>query len=172
MDAGLTPLFLFPTYANREAAIKEGIPESVMPPFDPSKPRKSWFDPNPPAVDDEGDCVYSGVAHTLLGSVKTGADGKPYYAKIRMKPQEARAMNLQPNGPPEFTNIGEVPMPCRPLEADEEFVRNWFAGWKVAKKAAAPSTGSVITGAGADYTARFDRIDAQLKAITEELLSK
>lgn len=170
MDGALTPLFLFPTYTSREDALKSGIPESVVPPFDPNKPRKCWFDPNPPNPDDEGNVVYSGVAHTLLGSVKLGTDGKPYYTKIRLTPLQAKTMNLASEQPPVPPNIGEIPMPCRSLQSDEEFVPNMFGGtWKVAKKALV-STPTPQTGN--DYSARFDRIDAQLAAIIDELKNK
>ena len=174
MDGGLIPLFLFPTYANREAALKEGIPESVMPPFDPTKPRKCWYDPNPPAPDDEGNCVYSVVAHTLLGTPRLGLDGTPFYTKLRLPPAQARTMNIASSVPPDPPNIGEVPMPCRPLAADEEFVPNGFAGWKVQKKSppASQSAAQVVSTQMPAIMERFDRIDAQLKAIIEELTAR
>lgn len=146
--AGIETLYLFPVYQTREAY--KAATGGEAPAWNSAKPIKSWFDPNPPSPDEDGNVQYLMIA---LGKDKrtpaVGLDGKPYLRLTRISAVEAATVNIPPKDFSPDTRIVdpgalsptasiELPVPCRPLNPDEEFAFGFGATVQVRKKESAP----------------------------------
>lgn len=144
----LQSLYLFPVYQTREAY--KAATGKEAPAWNPAKPIKSWFDPFPPSPDEDGNVQYLMIA---LGKDKrtpaVGPDGKPYLRLTRIPAADATAVNIAAKEFGSDTSVVDpgslspmasydVPVPCRPLAADEEFVFGFGATVQVRKKISAP----------------------------------
>ena len=116
---GLDKLFLFPVYGTREEYQKATGQEA--PPWDLSRPPKYWFDPAA-AGNARRSIIYDNViAYWPTGQPLRGPDGKPVLDSLLLSRAEAAAVNLPPflaNVP--GTEVPQVPIPLRALDADEE----------------------------------------------------
>ena len=119
---GISQLYLFPVFQTREAyRLATGM---EAPPYDASKPLKSWFDPR--ALDNpRRKVIYENViAYAANGAPLVGPDGKPVLEPLVIDKEIAAAVNIPRKGPgiPEQPVTGqEIPVPMRPLAANEEF---------------------------------------------------
>ncbi|MBM3740315.1 MAG: hypothetical protein FJW39_31560 [Acidobacteria bacterium] len=115
----ITKLQLFPVYATVEDFQKAtGNP---APAFDASRAPKLWFDPKA-AESPRRNVVYDNVvALGPQGQPLTGPDGKPALEPMLLSREHAATVNIPPrlaNVP--GANVPEVPVPLRPLNANEE----------------------------------------------------
>jgi hypothetical protein len=124
---GLENLLLFPIYQTR--AQYEKATGKEPPPFDPTRPPKSWFDPA--AAADTGtrrNIIYENViAYDKEGKPIPGPDGKPMLESMLLSKVEAGSVNIPmkvgANEP--GTEVPEVPAPLRALEPDEYLDFGW-----------------------------------------------
>ncbi len=148
----LSTLYRFPVFQTREAY--QSATGLEAPPYDASKPLKSWFDPNPAAI---GSVVL--YSHPIVG-----LDGKVVEEPLLLKVADAKAINIPPKAPgvPDLPAAeGEIPVPCRPLLATEQYVVG-FGGIIEVRDATKVPTNSVPGG----FT---DADRSLLKAIGEKL---
>jgi len=126
--ASLQSLYLFPVYQTREEyRAKRGV---EAPPFDLTRPVKSWFDPAA-AASPRRKLVYDNViALADNGSPLSGPDGQPFLEPLLIDREKAATVNIPVK---DFTGkiqetptIGfEVPVPCRALSENETLVFGW-----------------------------------------------
>ncbi|MBL8178353.1 MAG: hypothetical protein JNK48_26995 [Bryobacterales bacterium] len=120
---GLAHLYAFPVYQTREEYRQKTGMEA--PPFDPSKPVKSWCDPAAAAAT-RRKLVYDNViAMADSGLPLAGADGKPMLEPLMIDKDFAAVVNIPVKDftgeIPEQKTIGvEIPVPLRALEEGEE----------------------------------------------------
>lgn len=118
---GITHLYLFPVYQTREAYQQATGMEA--PPYDPTKPIKSWFDPKA-AENPSRKIVYDRViALADNGAPLASLDGKPVLEPLLMDRPIAATVNIPVKGrdiPDQVPTGFEVPVPLRALDADEE----------------------------------------------------
>jgi hypothetical protein len=158
---GITHLYLFPVYQTREAYKQATGVEA--PPYDPTKPLKSWFDPKA-AESTSRKLVYERViAYADNGMPLASLDGKPVLEPLLIDRLVAATVNIPPKGPniPDAPTTGlEIPVPLRALYADEELYFQFGGSVAVKNKAL---FGQLEAG---NFTAA-DR--ALLQAIAEKL---
>ena len=119
----ITNLYLFPTYGTREDYQKATGQEA--PPWNPYRQPKSWFDPKAKASTSRRvvyECALSTNPDT--GALLLDSNGKPQLDALVLDRDEAGMVNIPPKGSG-MTNVPgadvpEVPVPMRPLEANEE----------------------------------------------------
>ncbi len=119
----ITNLYLFPTYATREAY--QAATGQEAPAWNPYRPPKSWFDPKARQSTSRR-VVYE---YALATDPDTGANtydeqGKPRLDALVLDRDEAATVNIPPKGLG-MTNVPgagvpEVPVPMRALEPNEE----------------------------------------------------
>ncbi|MBI3682393.1 MAG: hypothetical protein HY235_18595 [Acidobacteria bacterium] len=118
---GLSHLYLFPVYQTREAYRQATGQEA--PPYDSSKPVKSWFDPKA-AESPRRKIIYENVvAYADDGAPLASPDGKPVLEPLLIDREIATRVNIPPKVPglPDLPVTGiEVPVPLRALEPGEE----------------------------------------------------
>lgn len=118
---GITHLHLFPVYQTREAYKQATGMEA--PPYDQSKPIKSWFDPKA-AANPSRKIVYDQViAYADNGAPLASAEGKPMFEPLLIDRAVAATVNIPVKGreiPDQVPTGFEVPVPLRALEPDEE----------------------------------------------------
>jgi hypothetical protein len=117
---GLDQLYLFPVYMTpsfyKQATGKEA-------PWNPNHPPKYWEDPNA-VLSPRRNVVYDlALVYDEKGYPVAGPDGKPMLDVLLVPKDEAASVNIPPQG----TNVPgaevpAVPVPLRPLEANEELV--------------------------------------------------
>lgn len=166
----LQALYLFPVYQTREQY--KAATGKDAPLWDPTKPIKSWRDPNPPAPDEDGNVQYLMLA---LGKDRrtpaVGADGKPYLRLTRISAEDAASVNIPQKefgadtrvvdpGSLSVNATYEVPVPCRPLASDEEFAFGFGATVQVRKKTSAPPASGGAPAAAVDLSPVLARLDA------------
>lgn len=108
----LSSVYKFPVYQTREQfAAATGLP---VPPYDPRKPVKSWFDPAPVLV---GKVVM--YKHPVVG-----ADGRIVEEPFLLSAEDAKIVNIPPKAPgvPDQPTVGEVPVPVRDLLPNESYI--------------------------------------------------
>ena len=171
---GLDTLYTFPVYQTRETY--KHLTGMEAPPWDPSKPIKSWEDRQAPSSDEDGYVQYQVLA---LGPDKkspaVGTHGRPYLRTMRILRSDAVRVNIPPKDFSHQTNRPdpgslspmasvEVPVPCRDLLPDEELFVAWGGRAEVRKKTEAPppSQGGATTPA----------TDPETKQLLLEVLSK
>lgn len=175
--AGIDTLYLFPVYQTREqykAATGQNAPV-----WNPTKPIKSWFDPNPTNADEDGNVQYLMLA---LGKDKktpaVGTDGKPYLRLTRISAIDAATVNIAPKDFSPDTRIVdpgalspmasiEIPVPCRPLGTDEEFAFGFGATVQVRKKSTTtpPQSGGTATVDMAPVLRVLESIESKLDVL-------
>lgn len=167
MIASIEKLFVFPVYHTRELV----PPGTGLPAYNPTLKVKSWFDPNPPAADEDGNVSYLMIAATKDGETALARDGKPYLRQTVIPRTEAMTLNIPPKAPnkPDLPQIGEWQVPCRPLADDEELFFAYGGRPEVRKKTAAP-TAQPVPGASIDLTAIKEGLD-NIKAKLDILLA-
>ena len=120
---GLANLYLFPVYQTREEYRQKTGTEA--PPYDPTKPVKSWFDPAA-ASNSKRKLVYDQVvALADNGAPLAGPDGNPVLEPLLIERDFAAIVNIPVkdfSGRIQEQPIKgvEVPVPLRALGADEE----------------------------------------------------
>ncbi len=118
-EYGIRELYLFPYYETRESFRQEtGI---EPPPFDESRPPQYWFDPQA-ASSAKRNVVYDNVlALNEIGNPIRDEEGRPVLEVLLLKKEHAAAVNIPrkevANEP--GTSVPSVPVPLRPLAADE-----------------------------------------------------
>lgn len=119
-------LYLFPIFQTREEYRNKIGNEP--PPFDPSKPVKSWFDPQA-LSNPRRKIVYDNVlAQADNGAPLVDADGKPFFEPLLIDREDAAAVNIPIKDftgqiPEQQTTAEpEVPVPMRALMPNEELV--------------------------------------------------
>jgi len=151
--AGIQNLYVFPVYQTREQY--KAATGKDAPPWNPSKPVKSWLDPTPPPMSDaDGDVRYLMLALGADGKTPAVKNGAPYLRMTRVAHAEAIAVNIppkefydqriqDPGALSPFASL-EVPVPCRDLLPDEELKFGWGGLVEVRKKneVASPTTGT------------------------------
>ena len=132
---GLDTLYIFRQFQTREEY--EQVTGKPCPPWTPTKPPKSWFDPDA-ASSTRRNIVYDNVvAYSANGSALKGVDNKPMLESLVISRDDAVIVNIPPKGPGTANIMGAdvppVPVPIRALEKNEElffgigggvFVRN------------------------------------------------
>lgn len=118
---GITHLYLFPVYQTREAYRQATGVEP--PPYDPNRPLKSWFDPHA-ATSPSRKILYDRViAAAEDGAPLVGPDSKPILEPLMLDKSVAGSVNIPfkaPGVPDQPTTGIEIPVPLRPLFANEE----------------------------------------------------
>lgn len=166
----MTPLHLFPYYQTREDYTAKTGKECPI--FNPMLPVKHWEDPN--VFDREGGrpvVSYDVIAiHPTTNGILIDEYGKPYYEKMTMQTVHAAVVNIPPKraGTPDVvdprtgrTYAGEVRMPLRPLNYDEEIIVGGFRGLTYQKKQQQLQPHDMI----------IDQIQRVAKAFDERLIS-
>ncbi|MBS1825263.1 MAG: hypothetical protein JST93_08070 [Acidobacteria bacterium] len=120
---GLANLYLFPVYQTREEYRQKTGQEA--PPFDPTKPVKSWCDPSALASSRRKLIYDNVVALADSGRPLAGPDGQPMLEPLMIDRDFAAVVNIPVKDFtgqfPETPTIGvEIPVPMRALEAGEE----------------------------------------------------
>lgn len=122
---GLANLYLFPVYQTREEYRQKTGMEA--PPFDPTKPVKSWCDPAAAAAT-RRKLVYDNViAMADTGLPLADANGNPMMEPLMIDKDFAAVVNIPVKDftgrIPEQASTGvEIPVPLRALEAGEELI--------------------------------------------------
>ena len=167
--AGIETLYRFPVFQTREE-YKQATGKEA-PPYNPSLPVKSWFDPDPPKADEYGDVYYLGLALAADGrtpAVQAGS-GLPFLRKFRIKAEHAGVVNIpvkkfdgSVQDPGSFSTLAalDVPFPCRNLLPEEELRFGFGATVQVHLK----STTAVPVESGAT--------DPEVKALLVAINSK
>lgn len=117
----LSELHLFRTYTTVEEYRK--VTGENPPPYDPTKPPKHWFDPSALASP-RRTVVYDPVLATgAQGQILADASGKPMLDILLLSKEEAAQVNIwhEQSGHPSPV-LPAVPMPLRPLRANEELI--------------------------------------------------
>lgn len=122
---GIQELYLFPVYTTREAFKQATGVEA--PPYDMSKPIKSWFDPEASRTP-RWKLMYDRViAFAPNGMPAVDGSGQPYTEPLILERDWAARVNIPPKSfdvkdhqGDQPTTGQEVPVPLRALEADEE----------------------------------------------------
>lgn len=135
MKQNISTVELFPRYATREAFEKEtGKP---CPPWDPRRAPKYWFDPDAAgkATGVRRMVPYLFPAQTETGGWVADAEGNIATETVSLSVAEAATVNIPEPGPKpgdmgEFSRP-EVPIPIRPLRADERLRFRPFEGLHV-----------------------------------------
>jgi len=121
-------LYLFPVFQTREDYRNKVGNEP--PPFDPSKPVKSWFDPQA-LSNPRRKIVYDNVlAIADNGIPLVDGDGKPFFEPLLIDREDAATVNIPIKDfagkiPEQQTTGTEVPVPLRALMPNEELVVGW-----------------------------------------------
>lgn len=119
----LQNLYLFPVFQTREAYAKATGAEP--PPFDPTKPVKSWYDPKA-ATEPRRKLVYDNVlALADNGAPLVDEQGRPYTEPLLIDREDAARVNIPVKDfsgrIQEAHTIGvEIPVPMRALTQNEE----------------------------------------------------
>lgn len=119
---GLEKLYLFPYFQTREQ-YRQAMGQEP-PPFDPTRPPQGWFDPQM-VHSTKRTVIYENVlAIDEKGRAKRNEDGVPYFEPLMILRTEAATVNIPEkvaaNEP--GTEVPEVPVPLRALDADEELI--------------------------------------------------
>lgn len=117
----LSELHLFRTYLTIEE-YRKAMGEDP-PPYDPTKPPKTWFDPSALASP-RRTVVYDPVlAIGPQGQILADHSGKPMLDVLLLSKDEAAHVNIwhDQSGQPSPT-LPPVPMPLRPLGSNEELI--------------------------------------------------
>jgi hypothetical protein len=118
----LSSLYLFPVFQTREEYLKSvGVP---APQFDPSRPVKSWFDPNAAASPRRTVVYDNALALASNGYPLSDEKGRPFLEPLLMTREHAATVNIPVKDfagrIPETATVGfEVPVPCRDLKPGE-----------------------------------------------------
>jgi len=118
---GLHHLYLFPVFQTREAYQQATGMEP--PPYDPTQPLKSWFDPSAHSSASRKIIYASVIAYAENGSPLAGPDGKPVLEPMMLDKNVAATVNIPLKGgglPDEPTTGEEIPVPLRSPFSGEE----------------------------------------------------
>jgi hypothetical protein len=119
----ITNLYLYPTYATREAY--QAATGQEAPAWNPYRAPKSWFDPNArQSTSRRVVYEYALATDPDTGANSYDAQGRPMLDALVLDREEAATVNIAPKGTG-MTNVPgagvpEVPAPMRALEPTEE----------------------------------------------------
>lgn len=116
----LSALYLFPVYQTRKDY--EEKTGKVPPPFDPSRPTKHWEDPSVP--ENKRVVLYERIlAVDENGNPVPDENGRPFFEPLVLSRAHAITVNIPPKeAANEHPPLGDIPVPCRALEGDEQLV--------------------------------------------------
>lgn len=142
----------------------------TCPPFDATRKVKSWYDPSPPAADEDGN-----VSYLLLATAKDGTplvrEGKPYQRTVLIPRSEAVSVNIPPkrfDGTiPDVKTIGEWGVPMRALGAGEEFYIAWGGLPAIRQAGSTPTSGGGQSGP--DVTTQLSAIQEAIEVLTAKV---
>jgi hypothetical protein len=172
---GIESLYRFALSQTRDA-FKQSTGKEA-PPWDPSKPIKSWVDPDPPDADEEGNVKYTVLA--LAADKKTpavGANGRPYLRTLTISRADAMVPNIplkdfardtQTVDPGALSPMASVdlPVPCRALQPDEELFFAFGGLVQVRKKSDLPPAPAQPVSTSPAIEARLAAIETNQQAI-------
>lgn len=159
---GLEELHLYSYFQTREEYNK--FTGEEPPTWDPLKPPKYCYDAKA-LGSSRRNVVYDQVLAVSEenGMAKIGLDGKPYFEIMVLPKEEAARVNIPPKGPGVSNVPGadqpEVPVPLRPLEADEEMFFDFGGVVAVRNKSMYPL---IAVGFTAEDRQLLQRIGAKL----------
>ncbi len=149
-DSGMFPindLYVFPSFQTRDDYFKATGEEA--PDWDPNRPVKSWFDPAARNTNKRTFLYDVVLMYDRNGMVLPDEKGVPQLEQLALLREEAGRVNILPRekmvdyGP--GSKVAPIPVPMRPLKANEELVFTFGGVVAVRIKDAYKSTVNAFT---------------------------
>jgi hypothetical protein len=149
-DIGMFPindLYLYPFFQTRDEYLQATGEEA--PEWDPSRPVKGWFDPEARNSNKRTFLYDNVLMYDRNGMVLADENGKPQTEQLALLREEAARVNLLPRermvdyGP--GSKVAPIPVPMRPLKANEELVFTFGGVVAVRRKDAYKETVNAFT---------------------------